>query len=110
MLEANPTRLFRLLAAQPGLGAALVAAAVAEAAGAAEATEPSIPGDGGDGGDGGGGGGGGGGGSGRAEPAELWLVALLDALLARLRRPEGRTERADGRRAHHVRRTAQRLA
>ena len=109
MLEANPTRLFRLLAAQPGLGAALVAAAVAEAAGAAEATEPSKPGDGGDGGDGGGGGGGGGG-SGRAEPAELWLVALLDALLARLRRPEGRTERADGRRAHHVRRTAQRLA
>ena len=36
MLEANPTRLFRLLAAQPGLGAALVAAAVTEAADAAE--------------------------------------------------------------------------
>ena len=98
MLEANPTRLFRLLAAQPGLGAALVAAAVTEAADAAEAIEPSEPGDGGDGGGGG------------AETAELWPVALLDALLARLRRPEGRTARADGRRAHHVRRAAQRLA
>ena len=105
MLEANPTRLFRLLAAQPGLGAALVAAAVTEAADAAEAIEPSKPGDGGDAGGGGGGGGGGG-----AEPAELWLVVLLDALLARLRRPEGRAARADGRRAHHVRRAAQRLA
>ena len=93
MLEANPTRLFRLLAAQPGLGAALVAAAVAEAADAAEAAEASDPGDGGE-----------------AEPPELWLVALLDALLARLRRPEGRAARADGRRAHHVRRAAQRVA
>lgn len=93
MLEANPTRLFRLLAAQPGLGAALVAAAVAEAADAAEAAEASEPGDGGE-----------------AEPPELWLVALLDALLARLRRPEGRAARAGGRRAHHVRRAAQRVA
>lgn len=93
MLEANPTRLFRLLAAQPGLGAALVAAAVAEAADAAEAAEASEPGDGGE-----------------AEPPELWLVALLDALLARLQRPEGRAARADGRRAHHVRRAAQRVA
>jgi hypothetical protein len=82
VLEANPTRLFRLLAAQPGLGAALVAAAVAEAADAAEAEASKHAG-------------GGGGAGGGEEPGELWLLTLLDALLARLRRPEGRPSRAD---------------
>ena len=90
MLEANPTRLFRLLAAQPGLGAALVAAAVTEAADAAEAEASRHAG----------------GGGGGEEPGELWLVTLLDALLARLLRPG----RADGRRAQHVRLAAARWA
>ena len=90
MLEANPTRLFRLLAAQPGLGAALVAAAVTEAADAAEAEASKHAG----------------GGGGGEEPGELWLVTLLDALLARLLRPG----RADGRRAQHVRLAAARWA
>ena len=88
VLEARPARLLRLLTAQPAVSTALVASAVAEVVdndtAAAGAGWRGVV---------------------AAVDEGAWLVALLDALLARLRRPDGHRPMAsaEGRRAYQLR-------